>query len=1047
MPVERDPLTGRLRWVPAAPPPPAPDEGEDLFPAPAAAPAAASTALEPEPSGFRKYAPAAIRGLSGLLAFEGGIPGAAIGGAGEGLAQFVEGDFNAPQIAMQAGLSAIPFGKAATLGRAALKGGVLGATGGAGTELAEQFHEHGFDLGDYDTAAIESGAKFGGVVGGVAGGAGHAILGRFLGAGKGTDSGGGGRLRRIGTSSEFDLEGAPSTITAAAEAGTVPSSATSRVPYRGSNALGDDSIDVALANAIEAPLETAARHGEGFVPDLTPGPATTRIPYRGIDNLTRRLPYPPRIGGRAQTLEESLIDALEEVRRSPYGDVREIGLPTDTRQLGTNIGTAAVDLDKADIAARRAAQGRSPLARALGVSAPSPAAAGNPLAGAGNPLASAGVANAADSPLARLAALDDLAVASRRGRLRPGEVDLTDELNALTSAGGDEAAAATAAAGAAADPTVANPLARLFRISAPEFSGILSAREQLENKLAGLPLPAGFRDQLDRLGLEYRRTRDALAALRADPNADPRELQRLAQARSEVGARLSGMEREAIRVANDVPPDVARESYWRGELGDWWGASDRGALGSELAMALGSGALGGATGGALDPEHPLQGAALGALLGVAAPVAARSLGRGRTPAAMERAAATLAEDVPRVPQLDARIAPGGYDSRFASAAVIPERPLPELPASLLGNERGEIDPSLLYSLLSGTLGAGAGAYFDPENRTRGAALGAALGAGAPAVIRNPQALERLRFFSLLSSPLTHAKNVLGNVGALGAQMAERSLAEGSLDPAKNILRAVFDPETVAAATRGFESASHFANNKLGVEVPREGLLALPGRLMSGMDAGARNALERAGLTGDEASRAVYTGEPLSEIGKGLLQFQRRSALARLILPFVKTPINLFEMGIERSPLGLKRLLEASDPLTRRLILAQAGLGTGAAALGAEYGADNPYLTALAGPYALPFAAGTAYGLATDAGDNETKTLQAVTDRVLEQLPLTFSTRELQPSRLLASFVPNLLRDLNPDPYRRDTTGTVFGPLLAKLPFLSETLPSRGRKKD
>lgn len=94
---------------------------------------------KPEPRGFglRDVAALGIRGLSAFV--PGGPLGALAGGIGEGLAQTIEPreSYNLPQIGVQAGLGAIPFGRVASVGKGLMKGGVLGATGVTATELAE----------------------------------------------------------------------------------------------------------------------------------------------------------------------------------------------------------------------------------------------------------------------------------------------------------------------------------------------------------------------------------------------------------------------------------------------------------------------------------------------------------------------------------------------------------------------------------------------------------------------------------------------------------------------------------------------------------------------------------------------------------------------------------------------------------------------------------------------------------------------------------------------------------------------------------------------
>lgn len=113
---------------------------------------------------WRDYGATFVRGASGLT--PGGPIGAAAGFVGEGLAQFIEGrpDFNYAQMGTQAALGAIPFGKAASLLKAAGKGALMGAGGTLATQQAEE----GLHL--------PSGSELGSVaLGGLIGSAGGAV--------------------------------------------------------------------------------------------------------------------------------------------------------------------------------------------------------------------------------------------------------------------------------------------------------------------------------------------------------------------------------------------------------------------------------------------------------------------------------------------------------------------------------------------------------------------------------------------------------------------------------------------------------------------------------------------------------------------------------------------------------------------------------------------------------------------------------------------------------------------------------------------------------
>jgi GNAT superfamily N-acetyltransferase len=151
---------------------------------------------EPEPErkrGWGDYAGLALRGLSGIIGAPGGLIGSASSAIAELPAQFFERTFGSResyeplQIATQAGLGAIPFGKvlgaakgAGAILRAGGKGAVL-AGGSAGVTEATRQIGTGEDL---DVGRIGQAATTGGVIGAVGGSAGAALAGKFLGRGK-----------------------------------------------------------------------------------------------------------------------------------------------------------------------------------------------------------------------------------------------------------------------------------------------------------------------------------------------------------------------------------------------------------------------------------------------------------------------------------------------------------------------------------------------------------------------------------------------------------------------------------------------------------------------------------------------------------------------------------------------------------------------------------------------------------------------------------------------------------------------------------------------
>jgi hypothetical protein len=124
---------------------------------------------ESKPSGsYRPWIAAGVRGASGLV--PGGPWGALAGGAGEVGAELIEGkspkDLNWAQVGTQTALGAVPFGKAASVGRGLAKGAVMGGVGAVATQQADR----GLHIPDRrDLPGIAIGTGMGGAGGAVSG--------------------------------------------------------------------------------------------------------------------------------------------------------------------------------------------------------------------------------------------------------------------------------------------------------------------------------------------------------------------------------------------------------------------------------------------------------------------------------------------------------------------------------------------------------------------------------------------------------------------------------------------------------------------------------------------------------------------------------------------------------------------------------------------------------------------------------------------------------------------------------------------------------------
>lgn len=366
-------------------------------------------------------------------------------------------------------------------------------------------------------------------------------------------------------------------------------------------------------------------------------------------------------------------------------------------------------------------------------------------------------------------------------------------------------------------------------------------------------------------------------------------------------------------------------------------------------------------------------------------------------------------------------------------------------------EAGSASNELLARLGITAASAAGGSLLDREHPGRGALAGAAVGAGVPTLVRNPELLEKLRYFSMLSGPATQAKNVLGNVGAVSAHAAESAL-EGNTGRAGRVLKELFSPATVDAARASFTSPAH--ELEAGRWGSTTGPLGVPGRAMGAVDAGTKDALRRAGLSPEEAAVATFTAEPRSEFGQGVTSFHGRGGtFGRLALPFARTATNILERGVERLPgVGaLPDVRKMTGASVKQAAIRQA-LGALAGLVGYETGAEDPYLAALAGPYALPYGVGAAVGkLAHGKRSTPLQKTKAALGSVSNAIPLPTDTLVTSPGQIPAQFVPNALPLLDPNPlpkgFKYDTSGKsvpewLLNPTIAKIPGLNRALLKR-----
>lgn len=366
---------------------------------------------------------------------------------------------------------------------------------------------------------------------------------------------------------------------------------------------------------------------------------------------------------------------------------------------------------------------------------------------------------------------------------------------------------------------------------------------------------------------------------------------------------------------------------------------------------------------------------------------------------------------------------------------------------LIDDESGSIDPELARRLgyHGGSAAASslaAGALSDDENRTRNMIGAGIVGGAAPLAFTKPDALRKFRYFSMLGSTGAQAKNLVGNAGAVAVRAAEEAMT-GNTQGAKQILSEVFSPQTANKVVEAFKNAPE-AETRWG---KNSGVLGTFSRIMHAVDEAATEGLERGGLTNDEARLSLHTSEPRSKWGKYIAS--RPEGAMDIFMPFVRTGTNLVERGLEHTPgVGMLPAVRGMRDASNKQVAARQALGALAVLLGATAGSDDPYVGAALGPLAIPFTAGAAGRTAIERrGDDFSNLIRAEMDVLKNALPLPTDAYDYDPGKLLASFVPGVLRDASQvKTSSLDTSGSVFNPAIAKVPFLNERLLKRKRKR-
>lgn len=327
------------------------------------------------------------------------------------------------------------------------------------------------------------------------------------------------------------------------------------------------------------------------------------------------------------------------------------------------------------------------------------------------------------------------------------------------------------------------------------------------------------------------------------------------------------------------------------------------------------------------------------------------------------------------------------------------------------------NPQFALRLALGLGGAGLGAATDPlGDPTLSALAGGAAGFAAPSFLsklgelggmRVPEIgtpnspsvpnldvrgkineamriLPQYQRFNFLASLTGLPANALGGpIGSLMGAAVEKSLAGDPRGPRllKELTNFREFPQQYMANLKdaALQEVGRAEGAPLSAATSQtEKVLGTPGRFMTAGDITARQILERAGFSPEEARAITLTSNPKTRLGKGIMALQQTAGpLGQLLLPFARTPVNVMEQGMERIPLAGFLTEDAGTPLRASLVKqgVGAGVGLGAEALAEQLPPEQArvvrrYVTNLSGQFSLPAAIGFAIGQARNAGRPE-----------------------------------------------------------------------------
>ena len=897
---------------------------------------------EPEgPAGWRPYAAAGVRGLSGLLAFPGGALGAGVSGLGETLAEKLEESPLSPtRIGVEAGLGAVPLAALFKMGRPAaslIRGALYGGVGEAGRELARGE--------EVSPGAVTGSAALAGIVGGG--------LAKLLGAQKGlppsaaivepTAQGGGqtlwgGKITRGRRPSQLDkLTGAklgptqgPMVIPSTEQkiglkpfpSGVEDLAPETRMP------LGERPEFPIRLKDIDPTLREAGYRTPYNIPATPSTPEIKRLLQLTGGTLT----------GQAPKLDETLLKALEETRLTPsvslppaepaalprllgrQADVRALPEPGRPARFAPDVGAPSIPsslealLEKAKtgaIAEPEAPRGLSDLLASATAAETKVKTLLDEVTRSIGPRAPA-VVETAETPLTQLprAVEPPIATATKLPYVAPSLRTILPEI--------------TEKVGPAGEGVLGDPAQLLNLVGERGHYGALKALIG-QTKAAGQPIPtelAGARQMLGRATQQAGQLAPEEAAKFIPTPPAPAAPSMTAEQAQAIIARTG----HAPGTPEALGP--ARGGTTIGSL--LGGGQDVAAIAQrypQFAARLGLGAAGAAIGGLTDPlDNPLLSAAAGGAAGAALP---------SVPSILSKIASIsphVAASIPAqaAPVLEAAQTPAGFHSMVKQV-------MDTLPAALRFNFL--FSPNLVNNIFVGPYGSGLmkGLELTLMGDPRGRVILANL--ANPITVGNK-----------MVHAWSKAKQLVGTSERLGGELMGEA------------------PGKVRQ------------------------LLATPGTMMTTGDVGIREILMEAGLTEAEARLATMTADPRTGLGRALVNVSK-TPMGQILLPFARTLVNIVEGSIERTP-----FLGAAMGGSLREQLVKQGMGAGTAGLGfaaglvapEDVGGERFFRSAvgnIGGPAALLSGGGYAAARALKGGKTGKQATRTGLTQMLQSVPL------------------------------------------------------------